>query len=237
VTFQGIVINRGSILTNLGAAMWTCPIVVTGAIVNLNDSATTTISDGTNSVQLNWSLAGPGTSGYIYTTANTAIAAVTNVTSVSQITNATAYTFLNSGNVGPLKDAGANGGNAQFVLLRNKTTGHYCAVRMDDVQANGRLNASWWFQSQSGQTNFGCVPPLPPPGPLPATNFTMQAASGNLSLSFATQPGRAHTIQMRTNLTSGPWMSVTNFPGDGLPRTVPISTSDRPGGYYRILTQ
>jgi hypothetical protein len=237
VTFQNVVINRGSILTNPGTAMWTCPVVVTGAIVNLNDSTMTTISDGTNSVQFNWSLAGPGASGYIYSTATTAIAAVTNVTSVTQITNAAAYSFLNSGNVGPLRDAGVNGGNAHFVLLRNKTTGHYCAVRMDDVQANGRLNASWWFQSQAGQTNFGCFPPPPPAGPQPAANFNLQSGGGDLTLSFATQSGRAYTVQVRTNLTSGPWQSVTNFPGDGQPRAISISPAGLPGAYYRVVTQ
>jgi hypothetical protein len=65
----------------------------------------------------------------------------------------------------------------------------------------------------------------------------MQGGSGALTLSFATQPGRAYTVQMRTNLTSGPWMSITNFPGDGLSRTISISPSDRPAAYYRVLTQ
>ncbi len=238
VAFPIFVVNYGSILTNSGTALPpACPIITTGAVVNLNDSATTTITDGTNLVQLSWSLASPGNSGYIYTTANTAIAAVTNVTSVSQITNATVYTFLNSGNVGPLKDAGANGGNAQFVLLRNKTTGHYCAVRMDDVTVANKLNASWWFQSQSGRTNFGCVPPLPPAGPSPPSNVVMQTSSGNLTLSFATQPGRAYTVQMRTNLGGGPWMSVTNLPGDGTTRGISISPGALPRAYYRVQAQ
>lgn len=237
VVFLGPVVNRGSILTNTGSALLTCPIVTTGAVLNLNDSAFTNISDGTNSIQFTWSVASPGNSGYVYTTANADIANAPGITNVSQITNASVFTFITSGNIGPLKDAAANGGIGQFFLLRHKTNGRYVAMRFDDIQANGKLNASWWFQSQLGQSNFGCVLPPPPPGPLPATNFTMQASTGSPTLSFATVAGRAYTIQMRTNLTSGSWISITNFQGDGLPHAISVITAANPRAYFRVLTQ
>ena len=64
----------------------------------------------------------------------------------------------------------------------------------------------------------------------------MQASGANLNLSFATQPGRAYTIQMRTNLTSGPWISITNFPGNGSMRGISILPG-LPRAFYRIQTQ
>lgn len=239
VVFLGLVVNHGSILTNGPTPPPACPVVVTGSIINLADSGTYTVTDGTNSADFYWSLAGPGASGYVYATFSTYVALATGVTNIAQITNAAGFSFVTSAynSIGPVLDAGANGGIGQFVVLRNKNSGNYAVVRMDDVLNNGSLNATWWFLSQSGSTNFGCVPPPPPAGPQPVTNLTLHATSGNLNLSFVTEPGRAYTIQMRTNLTSGAWMSVTNFAGDSLPHGIPISPADRPRAYYRILTQ
>jgi T5SS/PEP-CTERM-associated repeat protein len=236
VVFPGVVVNRGSFLTNY-SPLATCPTVVTGAIVNLADSATYTVTDGSRSAQFDWSLAGPGISGYVYATANTRIALAAGVTNVAQITNAAAFTFLDSGYLGPVTDAGANGGIGQFILLQHKTTGHYAVVRMDDVLANGNLNASWWFLSTAGAVNFGCVPAPPPPGPQPAAGFAAQPGAGtNLVVSFAAAAGRAYTVQVRTNLTTSPWISLTNIPGNDSSRTVSVP-ANLPQGYYRILTQ
>jgi hypothetical protein len=106
---------------------------------------------------------------------------------------------------------------------------------MDDVQSNDQLNATWWFQT-SGGTNFSC---LAPPSPIPPaiTNLALQATSGGVSLSFATQPGRTYTIEMRTNLTVGAWTTVTNFLGDGAQREFSYSVTNRPQGYYRVGVQ
>lgn len=49
--------------------------------------------------------------------------------------------------------------------------------------------------------------------------------------------GRLEAIQMRTNLTGGVWMNVTNFIGDGWARQFAFSITNAPGEYFRVLTQ
>ncbi len=254
LTFTGNMTNNGAMQTNSGSTLIfqgsfvnngtignappppACSTVVSGGIINQPENTTGTITDGTNFAQLNWSVAGPGSSGHFYATFNTHVAVATGVTNINQIFNAAGFTFATNAfsGVGPVMDAVANGGIGQFVILRNKNTGHYAAVRVDDVQTNDTLNATWWFQT-SGGTNFSCLTP-PTPSLPPVTNLTIQAISGNLTLSFATQPGRTYTVEMRTNLTTSPWLAFTNITGDGSLRSIPLPV-DRPQGYYRILTQ
>lgn len=152
-------------------------VVVSGAIDDLNDSQTYSVTDGTNSADLNWSVNAPGATAYVYATFSTAVAVATGITNVTQITNAAVFTFVTSpfSAIGPVADAAANGGTAQFVVLRNQNTTHYAVVRMDDVQDNGKLDATWYFQSD-GSADFSSFVPGGPPltlaGAVDATNLT-----------------------------------------------------------------
>jgi hypothetical protein len=148
LVFAGGLFDNGSVLTNSGSVPpqpSACLTVKTGTIVNLADSTTYTVTDGTNSAEFNWSLAGPGASGYVYATFNTHVAVASGVTNINQITNAAAFTFVTGAfdSVGPLKDAEANGGIGVFVILRKKNDNHYAIVRFDDVQNNDSINATW----------------------------------------------------------------------------------------------
>lgn len=60
--------------------------------------------------------------------------------------------------------------------------------------------------------------------------------TGGLRLDFQSQPGRAHTIEGRTNLTEGVWRSLTNFTGDGALWQFTFPISETPGQYFRART-
>lgn len=233
VVFMGGLVNHGSVLTNAPAPPPACATVTNGNIVNLADSAMYTITVGTNSVQFYWSLAGPGRSGYLYGTSTTEIALATSVTNIEQITNASMFTFQTSA-LGPITD-GDSTGIGQFTILRNKTTHCYAVVRWDDVQSSS-INATWWLQNKTGASDFSCGSGAGASGPVAVSNLVAQVSSGNLGLNFTTQSQRAYTIQVRTNLTTGYWTSLTNFPGDGSSRALSLPI-DGPQGYYRVLTQ
>ncbi len=129
--------------------------VITGNIVNAADSSMTAITDGTNSATFYWSENIPGSTAWVYSTFNTAVAVAAGVTDVTQITNAGSYTFTTSSlqAVGPVGDAAYNGGVGGFVILKGSAN-HYAVVRIDDVVgSNDTVNATWWFQ-ESGTGDF-----------------------------------------------------------------------------------
>ncbi|HVV01388.1 MAG TPA: hypothetical protein VHH88_08495 [Verrucomicrobiae bacterium] len=131
--------------------------VISGGITNQADDQTFTISDGTHSAQFLWSENSPGSSAWIYATFNTAVAVAPGVTDVTQITNAAAYTFQTTAfdAIGPVLDAGANGGVGQFVVLKS-SQGFYAVVRIDDVKPDDTLDATWWFQTD-GTADFSAA--------------------------------------------------------------------------------
>ncbi|HNT15841.1 MAG TPA: LamG domain-containing protein [Verrucomicrobiota bacterium] len=59
----------------------------------------------------------------------------------------------------------------------------------------------------------------------------------NFSLSLLTQLGRTHTVQSRTNLTTAPWVDVTNFVGNGATMQLFLPLTDAPETYFRVGTQ
>ena len=77
----------------------------------------------------------------------------------------------------------------------------------------------------------------PAPLPVQLTNSLTQSSPGNFQFGFQTLAGRPQTIQMRTNLTSGTWASVTNFIGDGSTRQFNFPITNSPGKYFRVLSQ
>jgi hypothetical protein len=63
------------------------------------------------------------------------------------------------------------------------------------------------------------------------------ASGGKLQFSFQTQSGRSHTIEARTNLTHGAWISLTNFTGDGSLQQFTFPTTNPPAEFFRVITQ
>jgi hypothetical protein len=107
------------------------------------------------------------------------VALATGITNVTQITNAAIYAPFSTGSIGPVSDAGANGGIGQFVVLQS-TSGYYAVVRMDDVQDDDTLNATWWFQTD-GTGDFSSFAGPPTLGEaVNATNLTW-TTSGDTS--------------------------------------------------------
>jgi len=84
----------------------------------------------------------------------------------------------------------------------------------------------------SGRSSF--VVGAPAPLPVQLGNFLHD--NFNVQFSFATLPGRPHTLQGTTNLGAGPWVNLTNFVGDGSAAqfTIPQTNAVR---YFRVLTQ
>jgi hypothetical protein len=77
----------------------------------------------------------------------------------------------------------------------------------------------------------------PAPLPVQLTVPRPQPSGGSFQLGFQTLAGRPETIQVRTNLTAGVWMDVTNFIGDGSPWQFTFPTTNAPVEYFRVLTQ
>jgi len=81
------------------------------------------------------------------------------------------------------------------------------------------------------------------PAPLPVTLSGSPSiggggsGTGSFQLSFATLAGRPMTVQMRTNLTIGSWVDVTNFVGDGSAFDLNYALSNSPGTYFRVIAQ
>lgn len=145
--------------------------VITGSITNQPDYQTYTITDGSHSAQFLWSEASPGLSAWIYGTYNTFVALATGITDVTQITNAAVYAPFSSSSIGPVSDADGNGGIGEFVVLQS-TSGYYAVVRIDDVQDDDTLNATWWFQTNGTGDFSGAIGPATLGDALNATNLT-----------------------------------------------------------------
>lgn len=74
--------------------------------------------------------------------------------------------------------------------------------------------------------------------PVPVPDASLAVSNETACLTFSTQPGRIHTLQVKTNLTTAPWISLTNFVGNGDQQKIPLPfSSAHPEGYYRIVTQ
>ena len=124
---------------------------ISGTITNWPESSSPiTIGDGTNSVNMWWSIAYTGTpaTGYFYGSsyvADSDVAVATGVTDISQLTNAAAFTYT-SGTVGPVP-----AGN--FILYRNTVTGYYAALLITNIAYPDGLSGTWWFQTD-GSANL-----------------------------------------------------------------------------------
>ena len=135
--------------------------VITGTISNWVESGPALqIGDPTHFVHIWWSCGycNPGGTAYFYgsqfsNVLDSDVAVATGVTDINQLTNASLYSFtrLSTGQV-PV---------GTFVLYRNKISGDYAAIRIDDITGNGTFNTfldgTWWLQTD-GSPNLAGVP-------------------------------------------------------------------------------
>jgi hypothetical protein len=77
-------------------------------------------------------------------------------------------------------------------------------------------------------------------GPNPTQIISVQPADTNFQFSFLSQTGVTNSIQCRTNLAVGNWLTYSNVTGDGSLKTIPIPISvfnGAPQGFVRISSQ
>jgi hypothetical protein len=77
-------------------------------------------------------------------------------------------------------------------------------------------------------------------GPNQTRLFNARRAGANFQFSFLSQTGVTNSVQYRTNLVLGIWLTYSNVTGDGSLKTIPIPFSVFNGskqGFIRILSQ
>ncbi len=75
---------------------------------------------------------------------------------------------------------------------------------------------------------------------LPVALLHPSETATNFQFSFNSESGFTHTVQYRTDLVAGAWMSYTNFPGDGTLKFIAVPLSLFNGskqGYVQVVTQ
>lgn len=138
--------------------------IVSGTITNWPESgAVLQIGDGTNHVSIWWSI-NTANKGWFYGsnfTGDSNVSAQPGVTDISEITFAEGFSYT-AGSVGPLQDSNADPDMVgDFVVWQNLNTGHFGALRIDDIIGNdvsAVMNATWWFQT-NGTGNFAVPEP------------------------------------------------------------------------------
>lgn len=137
--------------------------IITGTLENFPDSGIKQFGDGNNHVTLFYSQNINGR-GWFYGdnfTGDSEVAfAGSEITDVTQITNAESLTYF-AESIGPHCDSDCDPeGSGDFLVWRNKNTGYYGALRVDDIvffpsyiiqgfqyPDTWRLNATWYFQT------------------------------------------------------------------------------------------
>lgn len=138
--------------------------VISGVVSNWAESSErVTIGDGANHVSMWWSW-NTAHRGFFYGSAydhGSNVAFSPQISDVSQIANLSEFGF-SSYVIGPLCDATcARNGVGDIVLWRNNATGHYGALRVENIRTAdatqsrpaGYLSGTWWFQTD-GSSNF-----------------------------------------------------------------------------------
>lgn len=77
-------------------------------------------------------------------------------------------------------------------------------------------------------------------GPNPIRLINVQRASTNFQFSFLSQTGVTNSVQYRTNLVLGSWLTYSNVTGDGTLKTIPVPLSlfsPSKQGFMRISAQ
>lgn len=127
------------------------------------------------------------------------------------------------------------GNNAVYL---NYTLNDYAGVEISEPLSGTTPLASWSGRVtliSSHTRRFAVANSNPPATPVQILNPLPTGT--NFSLSFLTQAGRTHTVQTRTNLSTAPWVDLTNFVGDGsaIQLFLPLGTGSE--SYFRIGTQ
>jgi len=136
--------------------------VLTGKVTGLNDSTRYVFGEQpfVTDVTLDWWGTGSDEATVYGIPGNTEVTSV-DVTRVNHITGPLSFT---EGTVGPLYDFNSAKNDdriGDFAVLHNVNTGHYGAVRVDDVypgKAEMLLDFTWWFQTD-GTLNFSEAEP------------------------------------------------------------------------------
>ena len=139
--------------------------LITGSIEDWAESGPLqVIGDGTNNVTLFWSI-NTSNRGFFYGsgfTGDSDVAIAPGISDIAEITDAASFAYT-SGFIGPVCDADCAGnGVGTFVVWNNINTGHFGALRIDDIVGSGlgaTLNGTWWFQTD-GSGDF--QPPSDP---------------------------------------------------------------------------
>jgi hypothetical protein len=77
-------------------------------------------------------------------------------------------------------------------------------------------------------------------GPTPTQLINAQRAGTNFQFSFLSQAGVTNSVQYRTNLVLGIWLTYSNVTGDGTLKTIPIPLSvfsPSKQGFIRVSSQ
>jgi hypothetical protein len=77
-------------------------------------------------------------------------------------------------------------------------------------------------------------------GPNPTQLSQPRRVGTNFQFSFLSQAGVTNSVQYRTNLVLGSWLTYSNVTGDGSLKTIPIPISTFNGakqGFVRISSQ
>ncbi len=117
--------------------------------------------------------------------------------------------------------------------------GAYAGVTISDPEtASFESLSSWSYQvSLAASQNRRFVVGTGGPPATPVQILNPQYSGVNFSLSFVSQVGHSHTVQARTNLTTAPWVNVTNFTGDGNLWQLLLPVGSAPENYFRVGTQ
>ncbi len=128
------------------------------------------------------------------------------------------------------------GTNSVFINYRRNS---YSGVTLSDPETASFETLSSWSYSVSlvaRQTRRFVVGDAGTSA-TPVQILNPQSSGTDFSLAFLTQAGRAHTVQSRTNLTTAPWMTLTNFMGDGNLWQLILPVGSTSENYFRVVTQ
>jgi hypothetical protein len=110
-------------------------------------------------------------------------------------------------------------------------------VLSDPLDSSFNYLSSWSYSADLAvrATSHFIVGDAAPPNPVQILN--PRVSGTNFSLSLMTENGRTHSVEAATNLTTAPWLEITNFSGDGNLFQLLIPIGNRPETYYRVGSQ